>query len=130
MLEMPVVLFSDLAKLAIRPAPTGSMSPVITSGVAGAICCAARTDGIVVTIITRDSGEGREARVVGFCPEHVEQIVASFEKAVLTHTLPECIDEYRARRCKAATQHSDHRHRRLLRGRSERPRHRAAKKRG
>src|SRR5262249_4693493 len=67
------------------------------------------------------SDEGREARVVGFCPAHVEQIVASFEKAVLTHTLFECIDEYRARRCKAAAQNSDHRHRRLLRVRGKRP---------
>src|SRR5262249_48021212 len=71
----------------------------------------------------------REARVVGLCPAHIEQIVASFEKAVLTHTLFECIDEYRARRCKAATQNSDHRHRRRLR--APRPGgHRATEQRG
>jgi len=33
MLEMPVVLFPGRAKLAISPAPTGSMSPDMTSGI-------------------------------------------------------------------------------------------------
>jgi hypothetical protein len=51
MLEMPVVLFPGRAKLAISPAPTGSICPVMMIGVAGATCYAARVAAMVVTMI-------------------------------------------------------------------------------
>ena len=54
MLEMSVVLPPGRARLAIRPAPTGSISPVITTGIVRAGCCAERAAAIVVTTIRLD----------------------------------------------------------------------------
>ena len=52
MLDNPVMLPPGRARLATRPTPTGSLSPVITMGIDRVACCAARADAMVATMIT------------------------------------------------------------------------------
>src|SRR5262249_43844506 len=70
--------------------------------------------------------ESRKATVLGLCPAIFNFHVLAFDIAEFAETGSKCGQERRIGPGKPAAQKSDHRHRRLLRARRQRPRHRRA----
>ena len=133
---IPVRLPPGRARLATRPSLTGSSPTTKTMGIVVVAALAANAAAVLPVVAitatcrrTNSAASAGSRSILTLGPAVFDRHVLALDIAGFLQALAKCAQAVRERVRRCAVEKPDHRHRRLLRARRERPRRRAAEQR-